>query len=213
MAQDDRYACLRLDNQLCFPLYVCAKEVVRRYKPVLDELDLTYTQYIAMMAMWEHRSMTVKDIGKALCLDSGTMTPVLKKLEDKGYISRSRDPSDERVVIVKVTDEGMALQDRALSVPGRMWSCLDMSTEDAATLKRILGDMMSGFEEERFAPPSGRGRPCSPRPAGPGNGSSCPVPERPRCRWRWAQGTWGSGSRGSRRSLSWTPGIRRRPLR
>ncbi|MBQ4310438.1 MAG: MarR family transcriptional regulator, partial [Oscillospiraceae bacterium] len=93
-----RYDCLRLDNQLCFPLYAISKEIVRRYKPLLDRIDLTYTQYITMMVMWERRRISVREIGKLLFLDSGTLTPVLKKLEAKGFIVRERDREDERVL-------------------------------------------------------------------------------------------------------------------
>lgn len=87
----NEYDALKLCNQLCFPLYACAKEIVRRYKPYLDEIDLTYTQYIAMMVLWEHKQINVKDMGAFLYLDSGTLTPVLKKLEQKGYLTRERD--------------------------------------------------------------------------------------------------------------------------
>ena len=93
---DDKYTCLKLESQLCFPLYACSKEIIRRYKPYLDELDLTYTQYITMMALWEHHEMNVKELGRCLYLDSGTLTPVLKKLESKGYLLRSRSREDER---------------------------------------------------------------------------------------------------------------------
>ncbi len=147
MEQGD-YDCLRLENQLCFPLYACAKEIVRRYRPFLDRLDLTYTQYIAMMAMWEHGSLSVKNLGSMLYLDSGTLTPLLKKLEEKGYISRSRDPADDRVVIVSVTEEGMRLRDRALSVPGSMASCINLPLEDALELQRILKRLMATFGTE-----------------------------------------------------------------
>ena len=102
-----RYDCIKLENQLCFPLYVCSKEIVRRYKPFLDELELTYTQYIAMMVLWEHGTVNVRQLGEYLYLDSGTLTPVLKTLEGKGYVQRKRCETDERSVIVAVTDAGM----------------------------------------------------------------------------------------------------------
>ena len=145
---EDRYACLRLDNQLCFPLYACAKEVVKRYRPILDELGITYTQYIVMMVLWEHRSMSVKDIGTKVCLDSGTLTPLLKKLEEKGYIVRSRDSDDERILMVTITQSGMELRDRALSVPGAVATCIPLSVEDAVTLARILRGMMAEFSKD-----------------------------------------------------------------
>ena len=100
---NDKYACLMLKNQLCFPLYACSKEIIRRYKPFLDKVDLTYTQYITMMALWENESMNVRELGQCLFLDSGTLTPVLKKLEGKGYIERCRSKEDERNLIVTVT--------------------------------------------------------------------------------------------------------------
>ena len=136
------YDGLKLENQLCFPLYVCAKEVVRRYKPLLDGLGLTYTQYIAMMALWERRSLSVKELGEMLYLDSGTLTPLLKKLEEKGYVLRSRSPEDERVLDVSLTPEGEALKEKARSVPESMMSCLRIPPEDAAELARILRNIM-----------------------------------------------------------------------
>lgn len=143
MESCDRYAGLKLENQLCFPLYVCAKEVVRRYRPLLDELGITYTQYIALMALWEHRSLTMKELGSMLCLDSGTLTPLLKKLEEAGYVERCRDRDDERVLTVTVTEKGMELREKALSVPGEIASCIPLPVEDAITLARILRKMMA----------------------------------------------------------------------
>ena len=102
---DPKYDCLRLDSQLCFPLYACSKEIIRRYKPLLDELDLTYTQYITMLVLWEHKSLTAKELGRILYLDSGTLTPLLKKLENKGLLTRKRSDADERNLIVTVTEE------------------------------------------------------------------------------------------------------------
>lgn len=145
---ENGYECLRLENQLCFPLYACAKEIVRRYRPFLDELDLTYTQYIAMMVMWEYGSMSVKKLGSMLYLDSGTLTPLLKKLEEKDYISKKRDPEDDRVVIVSVTPEGMELRDRAISVPHSIGSCIKLPLEDAIELRRILDVLLKSFESE-----------------------------------------------------------------
>lgn len=138
----DKYDCLKLDNQLCFPLYVCAKEVVRQYKPFLDELDLTYTQYIAMMVMWEHKELTVKELGEFLFLDSGTLTPVLKTLEKKKYLKRARSQDDERVLIVSLTPEGEALKERAVMVPAKISKCISISEDDARELYRILHSIM-----------------------------------------------------------------------
>ncbi|MBP5151535.1 MAG: MarR family transcriptional regulator [Lachnospiraceae bacterium] len=142
MKTGEKYDCLKLDNQLCFPLYACAKEVVRRYKPFLDELDLTYTQYIAMMVMWESRSVSSKTMGERLFLDSGTLTPVLKKLEEKGYITRQRDKEDERNLLVSITEKGTKLREQAVLIPGKLGSCLNLPQEDAVQLYTILHKFM-----------------------------------------------------------------------
>lgn len=111
------YEQLKLENQLCFPLYAAAKEVVRKYKPLLDKLDLTYTQYITMMALWEKESLNVKELGSMLYLDSGTLTPLLKKLELKGYVTRCRCKEDERNLIICITEKGEALKEKAAKIP------------------------------------------------------------------------------------------------
>ena len=139
-----KYDCLKLENQLCFPLYVCSKELVRKYKPFLDEIDLTYTQYIAMMALWEEGECNVKELGEMLYLDSGTLTPLLKKLEVKGYVERTRAKDDERNLIVKLTKKGKSLKDKAVSVPMKMGTCVNLSEKDAKDLKRILDKMLRG---------------------------------------------------------------------
>ena len=143
--QDDRYECLKLDNQLCFPLYACSKEIVRRYKPFLDEIDLTYTQYIAMMVLWEERSLSAKRLGARLYLDSGTLTPVLKALEKKGLVKRERSKEDERVLVVTVTEEGERLKERAVAIPQQVSGCLDLDRESAAQLYGILRKLMETF--------------------------------------------------------------------
>ena len=134
----DKYDCLKLKSQLCFPLYACSKEIIRRYKPFLDKLDLTYTQYITMMALWENESMNVRELGLVLFLDSGTLTPVLKKLESKGYIERKRSKEDERNLIVTVTEKGWKLREEALSIPGSMSSCVNLEPKEASELYRLL---------------------------------------------------------------------------
>ncbi len=143
--KNDKYERLKLENQICFPLYACSKEIVRLYKPFLDALDLTYTQYITMMLMWDKLELNVKSIGERLYLDSGTLTPVLKKLEQKGYLSRKRDIADERNLLVTVTKEGLTLREKALSVPEDISSCISMNPEESALLYqllyKILGDL------------------------------------------------------------------------
>ena len=147
MSDNEKYEALRLDNQLCFPLYACAKEIVRRYKPFLDEIDLTYTQYIAMMVLWEEKKINVKDLGGRLYLDSGTLTPVLKRLEQKGLISRQRDDNDERVLIASITQEGEALKEKAVEIPYKMAGCVKLDARDAKELYEILHKLLNIFEE------------------------------------------------------------------
>lgn len=133
-----KYDALKLENQLCFPLYAAAREVVKRYRPYLDELDLTYTQYISMMVMWEQKEITVKALGEKLFLDSGTMTPVLKSLEAKGYVTRKRSTADERSVSVFLTEKGEALKQRAADVPAKVAGCIKLDADEAIKLYEIL---------------------------------------------------------------------------
>lgn len=129
---------LKLENQLCFPLYACSREIVKKYKPYLDELDLTYTQYITMMVMWEKKQINVKELGECLFLDSGTLTPLLKKLEQKGWVTRQRAKSDERVLIVTLTEAGDELRRKAVTVPQKMACCVKLSQEEVQTLYTLL---------------------------------------------------------------------------
>ncbi|WP_455021672.1 MarR family winged helix-turn-helix transcriptional regulator [Lancefieldella rimae] len=129
---------LLLDNQLCFPLYAAAKEVVRRYTPFLAPFDLTYTQYIAMMVLWEKKTVSVNELGKQLMLDSGTLTPLLRKLEDKKYLLREKSAKDGRRLIVSLTPEGASLKDKMVVVPQKMGTCVHLSPEETTELKRLL---------------------------------------------------------------------------
>ncbi len=135
---EEKYEALKLGNQICFPLYACAKEIIRKYKPYLDDIDLTYTQYITMMVLWEKKSVNVKTLGECLYLDSGTLTPVLKKLESKGYITRERSNEDERNLVVTITKEGDELRDKAVDIPSNMGTCVKLSAEEAKTLYELL---------------------------------------------------------------------------
>ncbi|MBQ1586349.1 MAG: MarR family transcriptional regulator [Ruminococcus sp.] len=132
------YDALKLDNQVCFPLYAAAREVTKLYRPYLDALNLTYTQYITMMVLWENRSCSAKKLGEKLYLDSGTLTPVIKSLEQKGFVKRSRSAVDERVLMVEVTDKGFALREEAKSVPQKMAACTNLTPEEAQTLYKLL---------------------------------------------------------------------------
>ena len=129
---------LKLENQLCFPLYAAAREVVKKYRPMLDAIGLTYTQYITMMVLWERREITVKALGETLFLDSGTMTPVLKSLEEKGFVIRKRSAADERSVIVYITESGDALKAAARDIPEKLASCVGLSPEEAMQLYALL---------------------------------------------------------------------------
>ncbi len=132
------YDALLLENQLCFPLYACSREVIKQYRPYLDAVGLTYTQYITLMVIWAEGTVSVRDLGKRLYLDSGTLTPVLKHLESVGYITRRRCQEDERVLLVTITKEGMALRDRVADIPGTLAKCVKLNDEEAATLYRLL---------------------------------------------------------------------------
>ena len=139
------YDALKLENQLCFPLYATAKEIIRVYKPLLDELNLTYTQYIAMMVLWQQKELTVKELGEALYLDSGTLTPLLKKMEAQGLVLRKRNAADERSVIITITEDGEKLRDRAAAIPEKMGGCLPLSKEEGKELYRLLYKILANI--------------------------------------------------------------------
>ena len=145
---DSKYDSLTLKNQLCFPIYLVAKEITKRYSYLLEELDLTYTQYIVMMYFWEKRTSNVKELGNILLLDSSTLTPLLKKLEVKGYITRSRSLADERNLIVSITDKGLKLRDKALNIPVEMTKCVDLEEEEAKTLYEITNKILKNITKE-----------------------------------------------------------------
>ena len=144
---DMGYESLKLENQLCFPLYACSREVIKQYRPHLDALDLTYTQYITMMVFWEEKKINVKELGKKLFLDSGTLTPVLKSLEKKGYVKRYRSKEDERVLMVEITETGELLKEKAVEVPAKMVGCAGLELAEAIELRRLLDKVLSGFAE------------------------------------------------------------------
>ena len=134
----DKYASLRLKNQLCFPLYAVSNMITRKYKPVLEKLDLTYTQYIVMMVLWEEKRVNEKFLCEALCLKSNTVTPLLKKLQTKGYIDKAKDSNDERNIVITLTESGENLKDKALCVPESIAKEFCLSSEEAMTLYSIL---------------------------------------------------------------------------
>ena len=134
----NKYDCIRLGNQLCFPLYACAKEVIRQYREPLEELNLTYTQYVVMMVLWEHGDMTEGELGKIVHLDSGTLAPLLKRLEKQGYIDRVRPENNERKLILSLTETGEALKERAIRIPEVMQGCINLPQEELIQLKQLL---------------------------------------------------------------------------
>ncbi|MBP3780393.1 MAG: MarR family transcriptional regulator [Selenomonas sp.] len=147
----DKKDSLRLENQLCFPLYACARDVVKAYRPHLEALGLTYTQYISMMVLWEEGRVSVRDLGKRLHLDSGTLTPLLKKMESRGYLKRERSTKDERVVIACITEEGRKLKRAAAKIPQAMAKEIaDFSMEEAQELYRLLYKLMGILQKSNY---------------------------------------------------------------
>ena len=142
-----KYDCLKLKNQLCFPIYLCSKEIIRKYTKFLDELNLTYTQYVVMMFFWENKKSNVKELGSTLLLDSSTLTPLLKKLESKGYITRVRSNIDERNLELTITDLGEKLKDKALSIPEKMGKCINLNEKEAKTLYTLIYKVLLNVEE------------------------------------------------------------------
>ena len=143
---NSKYDSLKLENQICFPLYAASREIIKQYKPFLDEIDLTYTQYIAMLILWEKKTLTVKEMGEFLYLDSGTLTPLLKKLESKGLLTRARSAEDERNLNVTITEAGEQLKEQAVNVPAQMAQCSKLEPEEALTLYRILYKLLGKTE-------------------------------------------------------------------
>ena len=139
----------KLNNQICFPLYVISKEITGMYRPFLEELDITYSQYLVMMVLWENDGLTVNQIGEKLFLDSGTLTPLLKRLEAKSYLERKRKKEDERVVEVFLTEVGQDLQKLACSIPGKMIEKLGLSEDDLVGLKITVDKILNIIENKK----------------------------------------------------------------
>lgn len=145
---ETKYNSLKLKNQLCYPIYLCSKEIIRRYTPFLKEINLTYTQYIVMMYFWEVKTSNVKEISKTLVIDSATLTPLLKKLEKKEYITRKKSTKDERNLEIKITEKGLKLRDKAINIPEKMAQCIDLSKEEAEYLYKIIYKILINIEKE-----------------------------------------------------------------
>ena len=146
----DKYESLKLDNQICFPLYACAKEVVRQYRKPLEELNLTYTQYVVMLAFWEYGGMTEKELGKRVHLDSGTLAPLLKRLEKLGYVDRMRPESNERKLYISLTEKGEALKQDAAGIPQTMSGILDLTPEETAMLRSLLNKVFKSMKDQNL---------------------------------------------------------------
>ncbi|MBR2598550.1 MAG: MarR family transcriptional regulator [Clostridiales bacterium] len=149
MKNSKKYDSLKLSNQVCFPLYACSKELVSQYTPYLKKLGLTYTQYIVMMVMWESVSISSRDLAAKVHLDYGTLTPVLKKLESTGYITRKRDPEDERLLILGLTDKGEAVKDEALKIPPCIASCVGLNEEEFKMLYILTYKALNNMENAK----------------------------------------------------------------
>lgn len=149
MKNSKKYDSLKLSNQVCFPLYACSKELVSQYTPYLKKLGLTYTQYIVMMVMWESVSVSSRDLAAKVHLDYGTLTPVLKKLESTGYITRKRDPEDERLLILELTDKGEAIKDEALKIPPCIASCVGLNEEEFKMLYILTYKALNNMENAK----------------------------------------------------------------
>ena len=138
----DKYNILKLENQLCFRLYASSREVIKKYKPILDQYNLTYTQYLTMLVLWENEKITVKGIGEKFHLDSGTLTPLIKKLEKMNLVTKYRSKEDDRVVIVELTDEGRNLKDDMIDVPRKAFCSLGIEKEQILELKKNLDSLL-----------------------------------------------------------------------
>lgn len=143
----DKYEGLKLDNQLCFPLYALSRKITKLYKPLLDVHGLTYTQYITMLVIWEHETIIFKDLAKRLQLDSGTLTPVLKKLEAMGHVMKHRNPDDDRQVTIELTEKGKALKDAVADVPYQLYGMFEGDDKQLIDLKKLLDSVLNTLED------------------------------------------------------------------
>ena len=144
----NKYDYIKLENQLCFPLYACAKGIISRYRKPLEKINLTYTQYIVMMVLWESENITEKELTKKVYLDSGTLSPLLKKLEKQRLINRKRNKDNERILMLTLTDKGRKLKEEALAVPAAMQGCVNLSVKEMTTLRKLLNKMIIKFKEK-----------------------------------------------------------------
>ena len=135
-----------LADQLCFKLYVLSRQMTTLYRPLLNDMDITYPQYLVMIVLWEEKLLSVKELGNRLDLDSGTLTPLLKRLEQKGVLTRQRDPEDERSVLIGLTEMGIAMQEKATAIPAELNKCLNLNLEEYHQIKSVLDNMLQQME-------------------------------------------------------------------
>ena len=146
---DSKYNYLKLENQLCFPIYLCSKEIINLYNPILKDINLTYTQYIVMMYFWEYKKCNVKSLSKTLLIDSSTLTPLLKKLENKGFIKRERSAMDERNLDLTITMLGEELKEKAIDVPKKIENCLNLDSSDVRILYKLMYKILTNIMKEK----------------------------------------------------------------
>ncbi len=144
----DKFDVLKLENQICFPIYACSKEIIKKYRPLLRELDLTYTQYLVMLTMWEYKSMKIKELGEKLLLDSGTITPVVKSLEKKGFLEKRRSDEDERIVEVSVTELGWITREKAVEIPSKLIECIGLDEKEGIQLYSLIKKLLLKLQEK-----------------------------------------------------------------
>ncbi len=144
---EKNYESLMLGHGICFPLYAVSKEIIRLYRPYLEEMNLTYTQYFVMMVMWEKKKISVKEIGNFLYLDSGTLTPVLKSLESKGFVTRYRSSEDERILLVEITDEGLRLRENASTIISDVRAKVNISNEEGSVIYHQLYHLLDKLKD------------------------------------------------------------------
>lgn len=138
---------LKLENQICFPVYALSREIVSRYRPLLDQLDITYPQYLVLLVLWEHQEQSVSQLGEKLYLDSGTLTPLLKRLEQKKLVTRSRSKEDERIVKIKLTSEGQSLQKKAADIPKQLFEDMKVPEEELKQLKTTIEKILTTLNQ------------------------------------------------------------------
>ena len=144
----DKFDVLKLENQICFPIYACSKEIIKKYRPLLRELDLTYTQYLVMLIMWEYKSMKIKELGEKLLLDSGTITPVVKSLEKKDFLEKRRSDEDERIVEVSVTELGCITREKAVEIPSKLIECIGLDEKEGIQLYSLIRKLLLKLQEK-----------------------------------------------------------------